>query len=78
MTTKNSRPHKNARPDWRPYEDAEWLRHKYHGEQLHQQEIAAEVGVTTCTIGYWLTKHGIKRRSPYDTHLLTRQRRDGT
>ena len=75
--TKNSRPHKNAPPGWRPYEDAEWLRQKYHGEQLQQQEIAAEIGVTTSTIGYWLTKHGIKRRSTYDTYLLAKQRRDG-
>ncbi len=76
--TKNSTPHKNARPKWRPYEDAEWLRQKYHREKLHQQEIAAEVGVVTSTIGYWLTKHGIKRRSPNETYHLTKKRRDGT
>jgi hypothetical protein len=76
MVTKNPRPHKNAPPAWRPYEDAEWLRQKYHGEQLLQQEIAAEVGVTPCTIGYWLNKHGIERRSGSETYLLRKQRRD--
>jgi hypothetical protein len=76
--TKNARPHKNAPPEWRPYEDAGWLRQKYHGERLFQQEIAAEVGVAPCTIGYWLTKHGIERRSSYETYLLRKQRPGGS
>ncbi len=66
----------NARPDWRPYEDAEWLRQKYHGENLLQKEIAALVGVKSGTIGYWLTKHGIRRRTGYETYQL-RKRREG-
>ena len=66
--------YKNARPDWRPYEDAAWLRQKYHQQHLLQTEIAALVGVTVCTIGYWLKKHGIRRRTGLETYQLRQQR----
>ena len=65
--------YRNARPDWRPYEDAEWLRQKYHGENLLQKEIAALVGVKSVTIGYWLKKHRIRRRTGYETYQLKKQ-----
>ena len=73
--TNNARPYRTAPPDWRPYEDAEWLRQKYHGENLLLKEIAEIVGVTGCTIGYWLKKHGIRRRTGYETHHLSKLRK---
>ncbi len=72
--TNNARPYRTARPDWRPYEDAEWLRQKYHGENLLQREIAEIVGVRSCTISYWLKKHGIRRRTSYEGRQLKKQR----
>ena len=73
--TNSARPYRTARPDWRPYEDAEWLRQKYHGENLLQSEIAELIGVTSGTISYWLKKHGIRRRTGYDTYQLKKQRK---
>jgi hypothetical protein len=63
--------HKNARPTERPYLDREWLRQKYHDENMLQIEIAALIGVTCSTIGYWLTKHNIERRGGRATWLMS-------
>lgn len=63
---------KNQRPVERPYLDREWLRQKYHKENMAQIEIAALIGVTCSTIGYWLTKHNIKRRTRRATWLMSR------
>ena len=67
--------HNNARPAHRPYEDREWLRQKYHGENLLLKEIAEIVGVTSGTISYWLKKHRIRRRPGYETYQLKKQRK---
>lgn len=45
------------------YRDGEWLRSKYHGEQLSTGEIADICDCHKQTIKLWLEKHGIEKRS---------------
>lgn len=44
--------------------DSEWLREKYHGEELSTPEIAERVGRTQAAVAYWMRKHGVEWRSP--------------
>ena len=45
------------------YHDADWLREKYHGEEMTLREVGDLCGVTDATIGAWMKKHGIERRN---------------
>jgi len=45
------------------YEDAEWLRQKYWGEELTLAQMATIVGVDPNTVLNWMIKHNISRRS---------------
>ena len=45
-----------------PYRDPEWLRRRYHGDDLTQCEIAEECGVSPRTIRKWMKRHGIETR----------------
>lgn len=46
----------------RKYHDAEWLRQKYHDEDLSTTEIAELVDVSQPTISDWLNRHDIETR----------------
>jgi len=51
---------------WRPRSrvwEKEYLNEQYIKQQKSAKDIAAENGVTEGAIFYWLSKHGIKRRS---------------
>lgn len=50
--------------------DAEWLREKYHTEELSESEIAELSDVGKSTIHYWLERHNIERRSKSDSAKL--------
>ena len=45
------------------YHNADWLREKYHGEEMTLREVGDLCGVTDATIGAWMKKHGIERRN---------------
>lgn len=49
--------------DWR---DPDWLREKYHDEGLSLREIGDLVGISDRSIGYWMEKHDIPRRTNPD------------
>lgn len=49
--------------DGPPYRDPEWLRQKYHNEQLTLEEVADECGASQSVVHKWMKKHGIERRS---------------
>lgn len=44
------------------YHDEDWLREKYHGEQMTMRDIGDLCGVTTTTISDWMDRHGIEKR----------------
>jgi len=44
-----------------PYKDKEWLYTRYVLQRKQAKDIAAEAGVTSTTIGYWIKRHGLKR-----------------
>lgn len=46
----------------KPYAQKEWLRGKYHAEELTTEEIAGQVGCSKETIRRWLHKHDIPLR----------------
>lgn len=43
--------------------DPDWLREKYHGEELTLEEIGDICGVTAQAVHYRMKKHGVKTRS---------------
>jgi len=57
------------------YRDEEWLREKYHGEQLSKQLIAEQCGVAAGTIQWWMDQHGIEARDYSDAQTQRNQRR---
>lgn len=48
-------------PDPR-YRDPEWLRTRYHREELTQREMAERCGVSPSTVRKWMRRHGIETR----------------
>lgn len=40
------------------YHDEEWLREKYHDDELTQKEIGELCGVSDVTISNWMDRHG--------------------
>ncbi len=50
-------------PD-RPWEDEDKLREEYIGDQKSQSQIAEEWDCDDTTIGRWLERHGIQKRTP--------------
>lgn len=46
----------------RPYRDADWLRGRYHDDELTQREIAEECDVSPRTIRDWMQRHDIETR----------------
>lgn len=51
------------------YHNADWLREKYHGENLTLKEVGDLCSVSTWTIGNWMDKHGIERRGRREAQL---------
>lgn len=49
--------------------DGEWLREKYHDEELSTPEIAERVDCTAAAVGNWLQKHGIEARNAKEAAL---------
>lgn len=49
--------------DEKLYKSEEWLREQYHENELTQSEIGDKVDVSQKTVGNWMRKHGIERRS---------------
>lgn len=49
------------RPDYRT---EEWLRARYHGDGLTQEEMAELAGVCVSTITRWMKRHGVEARIP--------------
>lgn len=45
------------------YHDKTWLQERYWGEGLSTRQVACLAGVHRATIGNWMKKHGIPRRS---------------
>ena len=43
------------------YRDREWLRTRYHGENLEQREIAVLAGVSEHCIRSWVRRHGLQK-----------------
>jgi transposase-like protein len=52
-----------------PYYDPEWLRHQYHELGKSTVEIAQERDVDPTTIGNWMKRHNIDRRSLSEAHM---------
>jgi len=50
------------RPDSNQYKDPEWLKEKYHHENLSGSEMADLCGTTKQTIYDWMRRHDIDRR----------------
>jgi hypothetical protein len=57
---------------WTPslHWDSDWLRNEYEVNQRSSGEIAAEMGVTSAAILFWLKKHGIERRTISQTRAV--------
>jgi len=54
------------------YTDPETLRRLYHGEGMSTVEIAKRTDVTDGTIGYWMDKHGIEKRTRSEAQRVER------
>jgi transposase len=65
-----------ADPDDDSYRDEDWLREKYHEEELSKQVIADHCGVTESTIQHWMNKFGIEARDLSDAQRARNERRD--
>lgn len=63
------KPGEHWRPE-RPYWNADWLRWEYLLKGRSSSEIAADYGITSAAIIYWLRKHDIPRRSTSETRRL--------
>lgn len=50
-------------PETDPYKDKEWLSYQYNVLGKTQKQIANEIGCGRRTIGDWLDKHGIEKKS---------------
>lgn len=64
------------------FKDKEWLRGKYHDENMTLGEIGQLCGVSARNIGYWCEKHGIELRQathqgPIKNHATYRVNRRG-
>jgi thymidylate synthase (FAD) len=44
------------------YKDKQWLKNRYHGQNLYLTDLANEAGVTIHTIRKWLKIHGLGRK----------------
>lgn len=55
---------RNQNGDPAPYKDPTWLRAQYDAGRAIQ-EIADECAVAYSVIHYWMTRHGLKRRSTH-------------
>jgi 5-methylcytosine-specific restriction endonuclease McrA/transposase len=52
------------------YKEKDWLEEKIYGENLLQHEVAKEIGVSQQTIGRWMNKHDIPKRSNQERQRL--------
>ena len=57
-------------PESDQYKDADWLRKKYHHENLSGSEIAELCGTTKQTIYDWMRRHDIDRRDKSESATL--------
>lgn len=46
--------------DLKTLRDEEWLRERYHGDGLTQQEMADEINVSESAVSYWMREYGIE------------------
>ncbi len=57
-------------PSRRFYENADWMRNRYHEDGLTLREIADQLDVGLRTVARWMTVHGIPRPSAYQKAML--------
>ena len=60
------------------YRDKDWLRKKYHGEELSTAEVAELCDCHKQTIRLWLEKHGIEKRTKSEAAKIRAERHPHT
>jgi transposase len=65
-------------PDSNQYKDPEWLKKKYHEENLSGSEMADLCGTTKQTIYDWMRRHDIDRRDKSESATLRAEKHPHT